>query len=124
MFDNYVFIDGSGRNVENGFEVQTLITYYRGIPLSMVHNVVLEIDGSTVPREELVISPDGDNWFTLDEATTVTDYRWEYSTPLSVRWLTPGGLPSGDHEVTVRLRIRTAYIPRPFGGDRTRTVSV
>lgn len=131
MFDSYVFSDPStahnivedGRTV--GFQLETLITYYRGVPLSMVHDVQLVVDGVDVPRDELVISPDqGDDWFTLAEAETVTTYRWEYGTPLLVRWLKDGGLPSGEHEVTLRLRTRVAYIPVPFGGERTRTITV
>ena len=130
MFDTYVFSDPStahnvvegGRTI--GFGVETLITYYRGIPLSMVHDVQLVVDGVDVPRDQIVISPDATDWFTLDEATTVTTYRWEYGTPLHVRWLVDGGLPAGEHEVTLRLRIRVAYIPVPFGGERTRLVTV
>jgi hypothetical protein len=129
MFDSYVFTKDSARNViedgdVKGFQLDTLITYYRGIPLSMVHDIELVIDGTDVPREELVISPNGDDWFTLDEATTVTTYRWEYGTPLYVRWLTNGGLRAGEHEVTLRLKIRVAYIPVPFGGQRSRTITV
>lgn len=128
MFDSYVFTEGSARNVvtasgAGAFEVATLITYYRGIPLSMVHAVELVVDGAEVPRDELVVSPDGVEWFPLDEAATVTTYRWEYGTPLHVRWLN-GGLPAGDHEVTLRLKIRVAYIPIPFGGERTRTITL
>ncbi|MGC3995355.1 MAG: DUF6379 domain-containing protein [Propionicimonas sp.] len=127
MFDSYVFTEGSARNTtladgSAAFQLETLITYYRGIPLSMVHDVQLVIDGTDVPREEITISPNGTDWFTLDEATTVTTYRWEYGTPLSIR--RTGALPQGDHEVTLRLKIRVAYIPVPFGGERTRTVAV
>ncbi len=129
MFDSYVFTEGSGRNVTEGgevvgFEVQTLITYYRGIPMSMIHDVELVVDGVDVPRDEIVISVDGSEWFTLLEAETVTSRRWEYGDQLSVRWLKPGGLAAGDHEVTLRLKIRVAYIPVPFGGERTRRVLV
>lgn len=128
MFDGYVFTENSARNVttdsgQAAFQVETLITYYRGIPLSMVHDIELIVDGSEVLRDQLVISPDYNDWFTLDEATTVTTYRWEYGTPLYVRWLN-GGLPAGEHEVTLRLKIRVAYIPIPFGGERTRIVTV
>ncbi len=128
MFDSYVFTENSARNIvtesgEPAFQLETLITYYRGIPLSMVHNVELVVDGVDVKREQLVISPNGVDWFTLDEATTVTTYRWEYGTPLSIRWLN-GGLPAGEHEVTLRLQIRVAYIPVPFGGERTRTITI
>ena len=128
MFDSYVFTENSARNVttEDGstaFQLETLITYYRGIPLSMVHDVELVVDATRVPREQIAISPNGEDWFALDEATTVTTYRWEYGTPLYVRWLN-GGLAAGEHEVTLRLKIRVAYIPMPFGGERTRTVTI
>lgn len=130
MFDAYVFTEGSARNVVAdgqvvGFQVETLITYYRGIPMSMINDVELVVDGRDVPRDELAISvDDGHEWFTLAEAETVTSRRWEYGDQLVVRWQKPGGLASGEHEVTVRLRIRVAYIPVPFGGERTRTVTV
>lgn len=128
MFDSYVFTDNTARNVrtetgEQAFQLETLITYYRGIPLSMVHGVQLVVDGTEVDPAQLRISPNGSDWFTPDEATTVTTYRWEYGTPLYVRWLN-GGLTQGEHEVTLRLQIRVAYIPVPFGGERTRTVTI
>ena len=128
MFDSYVFTENSARNVvtesgEGAFQLETLITYYRGIPLSMVHAIDLVVDGIDVPQEEIVISPNNADWFTLDEATTVTTYRWEYGTPLFIRWLN-GGLAQGDHEVTLRLRIRVAYIPVPVGGERTRRIAI
>ncbi|MDR2381394.1 MAG: DUF6379 domain-containing protein [Bifidobacteriaceae bacterium] len=129
MFDNYVFTEGTARNITEdgqviGFGLDTLITYYRGIPLSMVHDVALTIDDEAVPRGELVISPNDADWFTLAEAETVTTYRWEYGTPLHVRWLRPGGLTPGEHKVKLELKVRVAYIPAPFGGERTRQVTV
>lgn len=129
MFDAYVFTEGSAKNITEdgqtiGFQVETLITYYRGIPMSMIHDVELVVDGSDVPREELIISVDGSEWFTMLEAETVTTRRWEYGTPLYVRWLRPGGLEAGEHEVTLRLKIRVAYIPLPFGGEATRLVAI
>ena len=129
MVDGYVFTAGSAHNItENGvvtgFQVETLITYYRGIPMSMIHDVQLAVDGEEVPREQIVISVDGTEWFTLLEAETVTSRRWEYGEQLHVRWRKPGGLSAGEHEVTLRLKVRVAYIPVPFGGERTRRVVI
>jgi len=64
MFDNNVFIVGSCKNTsENGavtgYELQTHITYYRGIPLSMVNDISVTTDGETVPRTDLRCSVDG-----------------------------------------------------------------
>ncbi len=130
MFDNNVFIAGSCANVlENGtvtgFELATNITYYRGIPLSMVEFVKVEADGVEFPMESLLISVDKNDWFTLKEAETVTstDYKWEYGEPLYIR--VPGaGLTPGSHSVKLTVATRTAYIPVPLVGIKERTVEI
>jgi hypothetical protein len=72
MFDNNVFIKGSCRNVvENnvclGYELQTNITYYRGIPLSMLEFVKVSVDGVEADVNAIRVSVDGCDWFTLGE---------------------------------------------------------
>lgn len=129
MFDNYVFTKDSCHNVEAdgkiiGFELQTLITYYRGIPLSMVYHVGVEVDGIPVPRELLRISLDREEWFTLAEAETVATYKWEYSEPMYVRALVDGGLRKGEHDVRMSLSVWPAYYPMPAGGERKRKVVI
>lgn len=129
MFDNYVFTNGTCHNVaENGkvigFEAETRVTYYRGIPLSMVSEVEFEVDGLPVPREALRVSLDRKEWFTMAEAETVYDYKWEYGEPLVVRALVDGGLRKGEHDVTMRVKVWPAYYPMPAGGERTRKVIV
>lgn len=129
MFDNNVFIDGSCRNSMagdkcTGFELQTHITYYRAIPLSMVNDIRVKADGEAMPRECIRCSVDGQDWFTLDEMTTVTTYKWEYGEPLLIRVLKDGGLAEGEHEVELTVVTRTAYIPVPLTGVRKRTVTI
>lgn len=129
MFDNYIFSDKSCKNVEKdgqmaGFELKTLIPYYRGIPLSMVHDVRVKVDGREVEREKIHFSADGDNWFTLSELETVTFYKWEYGQEAIVFVEQEEGLAKGEHEVTLIVAVRVAYIPVPFEGERTRKVCV
>lgn len=129
MFDAYVFTEGTCKNVEKdgrivGFQMQTLITYYRGIPCSMIHDIQVAVDGVEVARENILFSPDGTDFFTLDELETVTTYKWEYGEPGTVFVRRPGGLPKGEHEVTLTTVIRVAYIPVPFSGTRTRKVRI
>ncbi|MCR5082744.1 MAG: DUF6379 domain-containing protein, partial [Parasporobacterium sp.] len=119
MFDNNVFIEGTCKNVEEdgkiiGFEMQTHITYYRGIPLSMVNFMEVELDGKKIPREDLRIAVDEFDWFTLKEMETVTTIKWEYGTPATVRVLMDGGLTPGEHDVKLTVCTRTAYIPIPI----------
>ena len=130
MFDGYIFIEGSLSNVELdggviGYEMRTRIPYYRGIPLSMVHDVEVEVDGAAVPREDIRFTADGGaHWWTLAEMETVTTFRWEYEDEATVRVLAPGGLTPGSHEVLLRVSARVAYIPVPFSGEMRRTVTI
>lgn len=130
MFDNNVFIENSCRNtltdgVVTGYELQTYITYYRGIPLSMVNKIEVVTDGQAVPREDIRCSVDGgEYWFTLDEMETVVRHKWEYNTPMIIRVLQAGGLSAGTHEVELTVAVRTAYIPIPLEGINKRTVII
>ena len=128
MFDNNVFIAGSCRNtvVDGaviGYELQTNITYYRGIPLSMVEYIRVSVDGVEAAAEDIRISVDTEDWFTLKEAETVTGYKWEYGEPLYIRVLGEG-LSAGTHKVKLTVATRTAYIPVPLEGIREREVTI
>ncbi len=129
MFDNYVWFDGKiANNIvvngKTGFVLKTLITYYRGIPLSMIEDFQVIVDGQPIDRDKIHFSPNGEDWFTLDEMTTVATYKWEYGVEGQVFAEYKGGLPSGIHEITLKQSIRTAYIPVPFGGERTAKVKL
>ncbi|MCF0228958.1 MAG: hypothetical protein HUJ76_04600 [Parasporobacterium sp.] len=129
MFDNNVFIEGSCRNVEEdgriiGYEMETYITYYRGIPLSMINYIAVEADGEKVPAEDIRFTPDRIDWFTIKEMETVSEIKWEYGAKGVVRVLKEGGLSEGEHQVKLTVCTRTAYIPVPLEGNMTRTVVI
>ena len=129
MFDNNVFIEGTCKNVEKdgaiiGYEMQTHITYYRGIPLSMINFIKVIVDGEEVPAEDIRFTSDNIDWFTLKEMETVATIKWEYGQPATVRVLKDGGLTKGTHEVKLIVCTRTAYIPVPLEGSMTRNVEI
>lgn len=129
MFDNNVFIDNTCVNVEQdgttvGYEMQTNITYYRGIPMSMIEYVKVAEDGVEADSEFIRISVDQEDWFTLKEAETVTTYKWEYGEPLYVHVLKEGGLSKGTHKIRLTVATRTAYIPVPLEGIKEREVVI
>jgi hypothetical protein len=129
MFDNNVFMEGSCRNTVQdgkiiGYELKTNITYYRGIPLSMIEYIRIETDGKEVEQDKIRISVDEEDWFTLKEADTVTSYKWEYGEPLYIRVLDESGLSKGTHTVKLTVATRTAYIPVPLEGIKERTVEI
>ena len=130
MLDNNVFIEGTCKNtVEDdkvtGYQLQTYITYYRGIPLSMINDVRVKTDGVEVARDNIRCSvDDGEYWFTLDEMTTVVGHKWEYGVPMTVKVMRDGGLIKGKHTVALTVNVRTAYIPVPLEGNKERTVEI
>lgn len=130
MFDRYVLTDGSLKNVVKdgkavGYSMQSQISYYRGIPCSMIHDVKIRVDGVDVPREKISFSPDGGkNVFTLDELETVTTYKWEYGEKGLFIVSQEGGLTPGEHEVMLMTVVRVDYIPFPFEGVRTKVMTV
>lgn len=129
MFDNYLFIKDTTKNVEKngeiiGFELQTYITYYRGIPLSMIHEIKVKVDNQDVASTEILFTPDKKEYFTLQEMETCATYRWEYGDLGTIFIKRPGGLSKGEHEITLSLAIRVAYIPVPFGATKTRLVDI
>ena len=129
MFDRYVFTENSCKNVLNngeivGFEMQTQLNYYRGIPCSMVQDVTVTVDGVDVPREEIFFSPDGIDYFTLSQLETVAEIKWEFGQKATVFVKRPGGLSQGSHEVYLATTLRIAYMPVPITGEKTRTVTI
>lgn len=129
MFDNNVFIKDSCRNYSEdgryaGFELATNITYYRAIPLSMINDIRVYLDGMECERAAIRCSADKIDWFTLDEMKTVTTYKWEYDEPLYIRILKDGGLTTGSHKVKLTVITRTAYIPVPIEGSMEHTVLI
>jgi hypothetical protein len=127
MFDNFIFTDGSFSAVSaggktTGFEIATLLPYYRGIPMSMINDLRVQVDGADVNREDILFSTDRETWFSLSELGTVTSYKWEYGQQGWVR--VKKALGSGKYTVTLTVIVRTAYIPVPLEGTMSRTISV
>ena len=130
MFDNYVLSEGTVKNETGadgkvtGFSMKTRVNYYRGIPLSMVHDLEVELDGEKMDRDKVKLTVDGIDYFTADEMETVTAYKWEFGEEATVVVEKEGGLPAGEHDVTLSQTIRTEYIPVPFIGHRTEHVTI
>lgn len=129
MFDNHIFIPETFVAVEeNGkvssYEMKTGLPYFRGIPLSMVNDIRVALNGREIPQEAIFFSCDSDEYFTLEEMKTVTTFKWEFDTYGTVRFVVPGGLEKGEHTVSLTVSIRTAYIAEPLIGSKERTVIV
>lgn len=129
FFDYYAFSEGSCKNVienENicGFELKTKITYYRGIPLSMIDNIEIRVDNKLVDKSNIHFTPNGEDYFTIAEMETVSGIKWEFGEEATIFVECDGGLSPGKHTVGLRTTVTVAYAPLNFMGERIRTVEI
>ena len=112
----YVLVEEGFQNVEQdgkviGFQVQMRIPYYRGVPLCLVGDILVSVDGVDYTGESLRFSFGG-NTYTLDEMTTVTRQYWYYGAPATVTVLKEGGLEKGVHHVGAFASMRISYMSK------------
>ncbi|MFF2050299.1 DUF6379 domain-containing protein [Leifsonia sp. NPDC058194] len=112
MFDKYILVDDTLRNVETdgsvtGYAVDTRIAYYRGLGLSMV-DVALTVDGVAVPTEEITFTVHG-NSYRADQMGEIFDDRWGFTEPATLSVAVAGGLAPGEHTVTFTEWLRVSY---------------
>lgn len=115
MYEKYVLCNGTLQNVvENGettgFALQIRIPYYRGVPLSMVEDLKVVVDGTEYTGDAIRFTVSGGT-FSLAEMPTVTFFRWEFGEKATVSVKKTGGLPSGEHQVEVYILLRISYMP-------------
>lgn len=105
------------RNVEKGgkvigYEFQFKAQYYRGITLSIVRDIQIQVDGEKVDRKDIRFTVNGET-FTLEEMRTVIDpeYRWEFGDYATVSVMREGGLSKGSHHMSALQIIAPSYMP-------------
>jgi hypothetical protein len=126
MFDQYIVCEEGFRALTDGRTggvVEVRMPYYRGLTLSMVEAVDLTLDGLPVPPERTTFTVHGAT-YRFDELPTVTDDRWEMGERAELAFETDEPLASGDHDVTVVVRLRISYMPVPGGGRDSKRLTL
>lgn len=108
--DGFKNIEENGKAI--GYQFQFKAQYYRGITLSIVRDIQIEMDGEKVNREDIRFTVN-DATFTLEEMRTVIDseYRWEFGDYATVSVLKEGGLAKGNHHIKALQIIAPSYMP-------------
>ena len=99
--------DGEGK--VTGFSFEMKIQYYRGITLSIIRNIEVEVDGKFYPRENIRFTVNGET-FTLDEMKTVISNRWLFGQYAKVTVL-GCALSDGEHHIRTTQTIAPSYMP-------------
>ncbi len=95
-----------------GYQFRFKAQYYRGITLSIIRDIEIDVDGSKVAREDIRLTVNGET-FTMEEIRTVVDpnYRWEFGDYATVTVMKDGGLTKGTHHINAKQVIAPSYMP-------------
>lgn len=108
--------DGFKNTEENGiitgYQFDFKAQYYRGITLSIVRDIRVNVDGEDAAREDIRLMVNKEI-FTLEEMRTVvdSDYRWEFGDYATVMVKKAGGLSKGKHHIKALQVIDPSYMP-------------
>ena len=126
MFDKYIVCEENFRARDDGRTggvVEVRMPYYRGLTLSMVEAVDVELDGRRIPPERTTFTVHG-NTYTFDQLPRTTDDRWEMGERAELGFETEEPLEPGEHDVTVAVRLRISYMPVPGGGRDSKRLTL
>jgi hypothetical protein len=115
MFERYLIVDGSLRNLVDdgegtrltGYALDVRIGYYRGLGLSMV-DVALEVDGDTVRPGDITFTVHGTS-YPVPTLPGVLDDRWGFTEDATLSVRRTGGLAPGAHTVRLTEHLRISY---------------
>lgn len=91
-----------------GFQLKVKIPYYRGVFLSMLHDIRVTVDGALFGPEKVKIAVDG-RAYTMAEAKQEPNVHWDFGKWATLIVSKPGGLAPGVHTVEVGILTRTSY---------------
>ncbi|HAX51081.1 MAG TPA: hypothetical protein DCX82_03930 [Lachnospiraceae bacterium] len=108
--DGFKNIEEDGKVI--GYQFEFKAQYYRGITLSIVRDIKVNVDGEDVTRDNIRFTVNGET-FTLEEMRTVidSDYRWEFGDYAAVSIMKEGGLAIGTHHIKALQIIDPSYMP-------------
>lgn len=101
--------DDALRATDDGFELDVHLNWYRSLPLSSVRTVELSVDGEQIPRGEITLSVNG-NDYALDELADRWEEMWFVLDPATLRVARPLVRPGDAAEVSITLGNRVPYI--------------
>ena len=136
MFEAYLVCEAGFKNLRKngrivGFQVKSRISNWRGMPLSLIEDVGISVDGEKFPRDSVRVALRGRE-YSLSDMKDRVDERWQFDEIATITVLKPGGLSPGLHDVEIMQQFRTglaalspalAAHPVPTVGKRRMTLT-
>lgn len=104
--DGFYNMTLNGKTV--GFNLDLRINYYRGLPLSSVHQIKLTVDGEEIPQDLMLFELNG-KFFTVDQLPELYAEYWGIKKAAHLR-VYNGGLEDGIHDVDVHIEYKSPYM--------------
>jgi hypothetical protein len=102
--------DDSLRAVEDGYEVQVRLNWYRSLPVSCVETVQLSLDGEPVSPEQISFEIN-QHRFTLTEMPEQVEEFWFVQDSAVLHVNAPGKVAAGEtHTIQAEIALRFPYI--------------
>ena len=103
MYEKFMLDEKSFQNVYDhgkitGFQLGVRVTHYHGIPLSLIGQFDLIIDGVKYGIEDMTFSVKGKT-YTIPQCWETIDVRWDFAEVAIIEIQKEGGLAPGRHEV-------------------------
>lgn len=118
MYDTHILTEHDCRSIweqgkKVGYCVNITINYYRGLPLSCVDEITLEVDGEKVDPASMYVQTRGREYPYLEilKDDFPTDFYWIFGDYLRVVVKKDGGIEQGRHHVKLTLGTRRSYTP-------------
>jgi sugar phosphate isomerase/epimerase len=100
-----------------GVELYARSSYYRGVPLCLVEDVQVKIDGTAYSTDKISFEIDGEV-FRFSQMASVTAFYWNFGYLATVIVDLPGGLDENKkHDVYFKYNLRTYYLPMQWGNE-------
>jgi len=101
--------DDALRVVDDGFELDVHLNWYRSLPLSSVKTVELTVNGEAIPRDEITFVVNGSE-HVLDELANHWEEMWFVLDAATLRVRRALVEPGAHADVSIRLGNRIPYI--------------
>ena len=128
MYDSYMIVGEEFKNVVQdgesiGFQLGMRLCYYRGIVLSLIGDIGLNVDGEEIPHEAMTLTVGGKT-FAFAELENQPVAKWEFGEVGILTVIKPGGLKPGEHTLSLREHLKISYVPMGFSGADTKVLQL
>ena len=128
MFDRYMLVENSLRpwtdqGEVRGIQVDVHYPHHCGIWLSIIEEINLQVDGSDIPAQDLTLVLDGKS-YSVPLLTQELNDRWYFGQTGTLQAAIPGGLPDGEHCLSIRMGLRVSFLNWLLTGADTKTMKI